>query len=419
MVCGPNHAAAARRILRKLPKENLLVEPCPRNTAPCVGLAALHVKRRDPKGVMVMLPADHHVARPEAMREALAAGGAAGLRGCARHHRHPPRPARDRLRLPQGGRQAEGARARQEGLPPVRVERFVEKPDVVTAARYLADGGYLWNAGIFLFRADVILEEIRRAMPVLGEQLDGHRAVARHPRLRPHAGPGLPGLPLHLHRLRGHGEEPAHRGGPGRVRLERRRAASRPSPRSASSTTWATCCRATPSSSTATTTWCSATASARSRWSGVDGLVVVDAGDAVLVVPQGEGPGRAQGGRGAEAARARVAALGGPRERKGARHGEPSRGRSSASTTSAAGGQGPHRGRGAPGGARARHRGARGRAARRVVLGRDCRESGPRFATACSRGSPRPACDVIDVGVVPTPLTYFAAAHPPGGRARS
>jgi mannose-1-phosphate guanylyltransferase len=51
------------------------------------------------------------------------------------------------------------------------VERFVEKPDVVTASRYLAEGGYLWNSGIFLFRADVIIEEIRRAMPVLGEQL--------------------------------------------------------------------------------------------------------------------------------------------------------------------------------------------------------------------------------------------------------
>jgi mannose-1-phosphate guanylyltransferase len=51
------------------------------------------------------------------------------------------------------------------------VERFVEKPDVVTAARYLAEGTYLWNSGIFAFRADVILDEIRRAMPVLGEQL--------------------------------------------------------------------------------------------------------------------------------------------------------------------------------------------------------------------------------------------------------
>jgi mannose-1-phosphate guanylyltransferase len=58
------------------------------------------------------------------------------------------------------------------GLTAHKVERFVEKPDVVTAARYLADGTYLWNSGIFVFRADVILEEISRAMPVLGEQLE-------------------------------------------------------------------------------------------------------------------------------------------------------------------------------------------------------------------------------------------------------
>ena len=60
----------------------------------------------------------------------------------------------------------------------------MEKPDVVTAARYLADGGYLWNSGIFVFRADVILEEIGRAMPVLREQLDTIGRDPRHARLR-------------------------------------------------------------------------------------------------------------------------------------------------------------------------------------------------------------------------------------------
>ena len=49
---------------------------------------------------------------------------------------------------------------------------FVEKPDAPTAVRYLAEGDYLWNSGIFVFRADVILEEIRRAMPPLGQQLE-------------------------------------------------------------------------------------------------------------------------------------------------------------------------------------------------------------------------------------------------------
>ncbi len=172
VVCGPRHVAAARRMLKSLPAENFVVEPCARNTAPCVGLAALHVSRRDPRGMMAMLPADHHIARPKAFREALAAAAALAERGSiATIGIRPSRPETGYGYLKLGPRLAARGRARH-GPPAHRVERFVEKPDVVTAARYLAEGDYLWNSGIFAFRADVILEEIRRAMPVLGEQLD-------------------------------------------------------------------------------------------------------------------------------------------------------------------------------------------------------------------------------------------------------
>jgi len=172
VVCGPNHAAAVRRLVPRLPKGNLLVEPCPRNTAPCVGLAALHVARRDPKGVMAMLPADHHIARPEAFREALAAAAELARKDAiATIGIRPSRPETGYGYLKVGARMPAAGKARGHHHPH-RVERFVEKPDVVTAARYLAEGNYLWNSGIFLFRADVILEEIRKAMPVLGEQLE-------------------------------------------------------------------------------------------------------------------------------------------------------------------------------------------------------------------------------------------------------
>jgi mannose-1-phosphate guanylyltransferase len=172
VVCGPNHAATVRRLVPKLPKANLLVEPCPRNTAPCVGLAALHVSRRDPKGVMAMLPADHHIARPDAFREALAAAAELARKGAiATIGIRPSRPEAGYGYLKLGARMPASGQARGRHHP-YRVERFVEKPDVVTAARYLAEGNYLWNSGIFLFRADVILEEIRKAMPVLGEQLE-------------------------------------------------------------------------------------------------------------------------------------------------------------------------------------------------------------------------------------------------------
>ncbi|GEJ58615.1 mannose-1-phosphate guanylyltransferase [Anaeromyxobacter diazotrophicus] len=190
VVCGPAHAAAARRILPDLPKDNLLVEPCARNTAPCVGLAALHVARLDKKGVLAMLPADHHVARPAAFREALAAaaevaqGGAIVTLGVK-----PSRPETGygylkvgaRLDGPPGeGREKPRGKAKPAPAKPAadggavarRVAKFVEKPDRATAQRYLADGGYLWNSGIFVFRADVILDEIRRTLPDLGEQLE-------------------------------------------------------------------------------------------------------------------------------------------------------------------------------------------------------------------------------------------------------
>jgi mannose-1-phosphate guanylyltransferase len=171
VVCGPAHAAAARRMLPKLPEQNFIVEPCARNTAPCVGLAALHVARRDARGVMAMLPADHHIARPQAFREAIAAAAELAQRGAiATIGIKPSRPETGYGYLKIGPRLA--ARGRKGKGAAHKVERFVEKPDLVTAARYLADGGYLWNSGIFAFRADVILEEIRRAMPVLGEQLD-------------------------------------------------------------------------------------------------------------------------------------------------------------------------------------------------------------------------------------------------------
>jgi mannose-1-phosphate guanylyltransferase len=171
VVCGPAHAAAARRMLPGLPRENFVIEPCARNTAPCVGLAALHVAARDRKGIMAMLPADHHVARPDAFREALAAGAQQAEGGAiATVGIRPSRPETGYGYLKIGPRLSAHGKGKSR-LAAHKVERFVEKPDLVTAARYLADGDYLWNSGIFVFRADVILDEIGKAMPVLGEQL--------------------------------------------------------------------------------------------------------------------------------------------------------------------------------------------------------------------------------------------------------
>jgi mannose-1-phosphate guanylyltransferase len=179
VVCGPAHAAAIRAALPALPPANVLVEPCARNTAPCVGLAAVHVARRDPRGVLAVLPADHHVSRPDGLRDALAA--AARLAGAGHVATIGVRPSRPETGY---GYLLSGAALGRDptGLAPAKVERFVEKPDRATAERYLADGRYLWNSGVFVFRADVILDEIRRAMPDLAARLDAIGAAVGTPR---------------------------------------------------------------------------------------------------------------------------------------------------------------------------------------------------------------------------------------------
>ncbi len=165
VVCGPTHAPEVRKLLKGLPRANVLVEPVARNTAPAIALAALHVARRDPGGILVVLPSDHHVADPEAFRRALssaakvAQGGALVTLGI-----QPTRPETGY------GYLKVGAALEKSGAH--RVAAFVEKPDLAHAKRYLKSGNYLWNGGIFVFRADAILEALRTHMPELVEGLD-------------------------------------------------------------------------------------------------------------------------------------------------------------------------------------------------------------------------------------------------------
>ncbi len=154
-----------RQDLPGLAPENLLVEPVGRNTAPCVGWAALRVMAVDPCAVMAVLPADHHI-RDEAGFSA--AVGEALDRACDEGTIvtlgiRPTRPETGYGYI-QAGEALSGN---------VRVAlRFVEKPDRPTAERYVADGNYVWNAGIFCFTAHRILADIARFMPALREGLD-------------------------------------------------------------------------------------------------------------------------------------------------------------------------------------------------------------------------------------------------------
>lgn len=155
------------RQLPQVPRSALIGEPCKRDTAPCIGLAALWISRHDPDATMVVMPADHVISPDENFRMALL--------GAVRHvNEHPSRlitfgikptfPAESYGYIERGAPLAGAAGAYQ-------VVRFREKPKADVAREYLASGNFYWNAGIFVWKAKTILDALAEYEPAMYEQL--------------------------------------------------------------------------------------------------------------------------------------------------------------------------------------------------------------------------------------------------------
>lgn len=137
----------------------LLLEPVGRNTAPAVALAALIAAEGDPETVVCVLASDHRIGDPAAFQAALdRAAAAAGLGWLTIFGIEPDRPETGYGYIKAG--------AALDDLDAVfAVERFVEKPDRATAESFLAEGGFSWNSGMFVFRADAMLRELKAHAP--------------------------------------------------------------------------------------------------------------------------------------------------------------------------------------------------------------------------------------------------------------
>jgi mannose-1-phosphate guanylyltransferase len=163
-------ADSVREELPTIPAGQVLAEPVGRNTAACVGWAAAHVHRRDPKGVLAVLPADHHIADADAFRAAIQRGLESADKGdLVTIGIRPSRPETGYGYIEVGDEIEEGVH---------RARRFVEKPNRQRAEQFLASGRFLWNSGMFFFRADVILDAIRTHLPGLGRALDAFDEAA-------------------------------------------------------------------------------------------------------------------------------------------------------------------------------------------------------------------------------------------------
>ncbi|MBK7859307.1 MAG: mannose-1-phosphate guanylyltransferase [Archangiaceae bacterium] len=155
VVCGKTHAPLVKKLVKSA---KVVVEPQARNTAPAIALATAHVMHVDPEATLAVLPSDQHVADVPAFRAALETAAQTAAEGyIVTLGVKPTRPDTGygyiRVGAPVGAA--------------LGVKQFVEKPDLPTAQGYLQSGEYVWNAGMFVFRAPVMMKAFEHHMPEL------------------------------------------------------------------------------------------------------------------------------------------------------------------------------------------------------------------------------------------------------------
>jgi mannose-1-phosphate guanylyltransferase len=170
IITGADQAEAVRVQLPDLPAANVVAEPCGRDTAACVGLAAKLVARSDPEGTMIVMPADH-VIEPGAVFRRTARAAVSVIDAdpsvFVTFGIKPTRPETGYGYIERG--EPLGA---IDGIALNRVVQFREKPDRATAEEFLADGRFAWNSGIFVWRARAILDALAEHRPTLAAALE-------------------------------------------------------------------------------------------------------------------------------------------------------------------------------------------------------------------------------------------------------
>ena len=154
-ICNKDHRFAIAEQYRAagLDTGSIILEPVGRNTAPAAAAAAALAE--DPGTVILMLPADHFIRKRDAFLSAVDIGAAAARNGALVTFGVVPNAPETGYGYIKAGKQVEDSAARY-------VEKFKEKPNQATAEAYLASGGYFWNSGIFMFRADTLLSEMKK-----------------------------------------------------------------------------------------------------------------------------------------------------------------------------------------------------------------------------------------------------------------
>ncbi|HTF55827.1 MAG TPA: sugar phosphate nucleotidyltransferase [Planctomycetota bacterium] len=156
VVCGKAQKEAIERELEILAPEHVIDEPVARDTAGAVGLAAIFLEWRSPGAAFAALPADAYVGDVPKFQEALRSAFAAAAKGAfVTFGIRPTRPATGYGYLERGSHVGGAS----------RVRRFLEKPDAARAKEFASSGEHFWNSGIFVWRADALLEGFKNHLP--------------------------------------------------------------------------------------------------------------------------------------------------------------------------------------------------------------------------------------------------------------
>ncbi len=165
VVTSENYFDKVRSQLPDVPEENILLEPCMRNTAPCISYVIWKIRKRFPDAVAVVTPSDHFVANVDEFRRIIRRGVefVSGTTKVLTLGMTPTRPETGYGYIQSGD---------VEDRDVLRVKAFKEKPELSVALSYLAEGGYYWNSGLFLWEAATAEAAIRKFQPDIAVKMD-------------------------------------------------------------------------------------------------------------------------------------------------------------------------------------------------------------------------------------------------------
>jgi mannose-1-phosphate guanylyltransferase len=169
VVTGKKHARDLIKQLPEIPVRNIIIEPEGKNTAACIGLAAVHIQKRTPDDVMVVLPSDHAIADSLKYLSVIAAAAdaASNEEGLVTIGIKPSSIQTGFGYIEQGdfSREINGGKV-------FRVKSIREKPDFSTAKDFVEKGTFYWNSGMFIWKTSAILHQIKRQLPELYKGLE-------------------------------------------------------------------------------------------------------------------------------------------------------------------------------------------------------------------------------------------------------